>query len=198
MTLSLPKFKPLEAPDKYLFVDPDTGRKFQDATKHGIIKQIVSYRVQNELEPLEYLGVVIEAYMCSLPQYKYKCEQSAPFGRSIFAYMKGGMALIKNMFYGEKNIVDQDVADKRSDQCIKCPNNVFPDKSDFLRWSDAVAEASTHGKKSKNYSELGNCKVCSCPLKAKVWYKGGDEKHTEKEIDEFKKVDCWQLPPGGS
>lgn len=193
MPFSLLKFKPLEAPDKYVFRDPDTGRKFQDSTKTGLMQQVISYRAQNELEPLEYLGMVIESYMCSLPKYRYKCEPSAPFSRSIFGYVKGGMALVKNMFYGEKNMVDQKVADSRATQCKSCEFNVFPDKNQFLQWSDSVAEASTHGRKSIHYSELGNCRVCSCPLKAKVWYKGTDEKYTEEELKLFKKVNCWQL-----
>jgi hypothetical protein len=137
--------------------------------------------------------VVIEAYMCSLPQYRHKCEPSEPFSRSIFGYMQGGVALLKNMFYGKKNMVDRRIADARATQCISCRFNVFPDKSRFLRWSDEVAEASTRGKKSKYYNKLGSCTVCSCPLKAKVWYKGGSEKFSKKEQDMFKEVNCWQL-----
>lgn len=193
MAFSLLKFKALEAPDRFLFKDPDTGRKFEARTKAAIIKQIIAYRAQNEFETLDYLGVVIEAYMCSLPQYSYKCEPAAPFSRSIFGYMSGGIALLKNMFYGKKNMVDQRIADARARQCRTCPFNVFPDKGEFLQWSDAVAEASTHGRKSKYYKKLGNCEVCSCPLRAKVWYKGGQEKQSKEEIAKFTQVDCWQL-----
>jgi hypothetical protein len=193
MALSLLKFKALEAPDRYLFKDPNTGRRFEARTKAALISQIIAYRAQNEFEPLEYLGVVIEAYMCSLPKYKYKCEPAEPFSRSIFGYMSGGIALIKNMFYGNKNMVDQRVADRRAQQCKSCPYNVFPDKGEFLSWSDAIAEASTHGRKSKHYSDLGNCQVCSCPLKAKVWYKGVQGKYSKEDLDKFKQVDCWQV-----
>jgi hypothetical protein len=193
MSLSMLKFKALEAPDKYLFVDPDTGRKYQANTKEAIIKQIVSYRAQNELEPLEMLGVVIDAYMCTLPAYRYKCEPSEQFSRSIFGYVKGGITLLKNMFYGEKNMVNQPTADARASQCTFCKFNVFPDKSAFLRWSDDVAKASTGGRRSKYYNKLGNCKVCSCPLKAKVWYKGVDDKFSREERKLFKEVNCWQL-----
>lgn len=194
MAFSLLKFKALEAPDKYLFIDPDTKREFQASTKADIIKQIVSYRAQNELEPLEYLGVVIEAYMCSLPKYRHKCEPAPPFHRSIFAYMTGGIALLKNMFYGEKHIVSPAIADARAEQCITCKFNVFPDKSEFLKWSDSVAEACTNGRKVKHYNELGNCAVCSCPLRAKVWYKG-KERFSNKELIKFEEVSCWQLKP---
>lgn len=192
MAFSLPKFKPLEAPDRYFFVDPDTGRRFQAYTKDAIVKQIVSYRAQNELEPLEYLGVVIDAYMCSLPEFKHKCEQSEPFSRDFFGYIQGGIALIKNVFYGDKHMVNQIVADSRADQCVKCKFNVFPDKGPFLKWSDNIAEASTHGRKSRHYNDLGNCEVCSCPLKAKVWYKGSSD-FCEEEVKKFKEVNCWQL-----
>jgi len=193
MTFSLLKFKPLEAPDKYLFRDPDSGHYFEDSTKEGIIRKIVQYRAQNEFEPLEYLSMVIEAHMCSLPRYRHKCGPSEPFSRSMFGYVSGGIALIKNMFYGEKNMVHPEEADARAAQCSTCKFNVFPDKSTFLQWSDSVAEASTHGKKSKHYNKLGNCEVCSCPLRAKVWYKGGNEKFTREDIKAFSEVDCWQI-----
>lgn len=196
MPFSLLKFKALEAPDKFLFVDPDTGRRFQASTKEQLIKQIVPYRAQNELEPLEYLGVVIEAYMCSLPQYRHKCEPTEPFSRDILGYLSGGVALLKNAFYGRKNMVTQKAADLRASQCVFCRYNVFPDKSTFLRWSDNIAEASTRGRKSKYYNKLGNCEVCSCPLKAKVWYKGKGDKFSKEEIKMFKTVDCWQLRSG--
>jgi hypothetical protein len=193
MAFSLLKFKPLEAPHHYLFKDPDTGRMFQARKKDDLVKQIVAYRAQNEFEPLEYLGVVIDAYMCSLPEFRYKCEPADTFSRGVFGYISGGIALLKNMFYGERNMVNQRVADARASQCMFCKFNVFPDKGAFLRWSDEVAEASTHGRKSLYYNKLGNCQVCSCPLKAKVWYKGTDEKHSEEEIEKFKQVDCWQI-----
>jgi len=193
MAFSLLKFKALEAPDKFIFKDPDTGRDFLAADKATIIKQIVSYRAQNELEPLEYLGTVIEAYMCSIPEYRYKCEPSAKFSRSIFGYISGGMALLKNVFYGEHNMVIQKVADRRSSQCVFCRHNVFPDKSAFLRWSDDLAEAATHGRKAKYHNKLGNCTVCSCPLKPKVWYKGEGEKFSKEEVSAFMEVNCWQI-----
>lgn len=193
MTFSMLQFKALEAPPGYIFKDPDTGRVFKDTTKPGIIKQIVSYRAQNDLEPLDYLGVVIEAYMCSLPRYRHQCEPAKPFSRSIFGYVKGGVALLKNMFYGETNMVNQRTADRRAEQCSTCKFNVFPDKSTFLKWSDAVAEASTHGRKSKFYNKLGNCDVCSCPLKAKVWYKGSSTNLSSEDTAKFEEVKCWQL-----
>jgi len=192
MAFTLLKFKAFEAPDKYLFKDPDTGRDFETKTKEEIIKQIVSYRAQNELEPLEYLGVVIDAYMCSMPRYRYKCEPGRPFSRSVFGYISGGIALLKNMFYGDRHMVTQKAADRRASQCIFCKFNVFPDKHGFLKWSDDVAEASTHGRKAKYHDKLGNCEVCSCPLKAKVWYKGHD-RFSNEEIAKFKEVNCWQL-----
>lgn len=192
MPVSLLKFKPMEAPDRYYFKDPDTGHGFRAYKKEDIIKQIVSYRAQNELEPLQYLSVVIDAYMCSLPGYRDQCEPAEPFSRDVFGYIKGGISLLKNMFYGKKNMVDQRVANTRAQQCVTCKFNVFPDRGAFLAWSDSVAEASTRGRKSTHYSKLGNCAVCSCPLKAKVWYKGG-EKFSEEEILKFKEVNCWHL-----
>ena len=58
--------------------------------------------------------------------------------------------------------------------------------------TDEIAKA-TVGDRTTPYDEdLGNCEVCSCTNRAKVWY-GGKFKPSDKEIEKFKEVNCWQL-----
>ena len=104
--------------------------------------------------------------------------------------MRGGITLLVNLWYDR--VASQEVAETRSRQCLGCPNNEFPDKGAFVKWSDEVALASIGEKKTSYHESLGNCKVCSCVLKAKVFYDGAAS-FTEEELREFRKVNCWQL-----
>jgi len=181
------KFKPFIGPKSFVFVDPDTGFKYAEETKERLFKRIVDYRSQNELEPIVALERVLENYWCSLAENAGNCEM-VPLRRGWYHYLKGGVSLVENLFFGEKNLVTQEMADSRASLCIKCPYNVFPDKGRFVEWSDEIAEASTGGKKSKYHEELGNCDVCSCPLRAKVWNK----KATLTEEESAKAPEfCW-------
>lgn len=95
-----------------------------------------------------------------------------------------------NLWYSK--VVSQQEAEIRAKQCSTCPNNEFPDKGAFTKWSDDVALSSVGEKKTSYHESLGNCKVCTCVLKAKVFY-GGEASFTAEEEAEFRKVNCWQL-----
>ena len=181
-------FKPFRSPYRFVFKDPDTGREFSARSKTILLKQIVSYRAQNNLEPLEELSVTIDNYLCGLPENVGAC-QPLPLKRGLLTTLRGGIALIENFFYGDENMVSQEEAERRAGICVTCPHNVFPDKELFVKWSDDVAEAATRGRKVSTHDKLGNCEVCSCPLRAKVFY-GGKVKLTEeqnKQLPDF----CW-------
>lgn len=103
-------------------------------------------------------------------------------------YIKGGIALLQNMAYD--SIVSDERANKRAEVCIKCPHNVFPDKGSFMHWADKLAEASVGDRKSKYHKELGNCEVCSCNMRAKVFY-GGKIDLPEDQVKALPDF-CWQ------
>jgi len=185
------RFKPFAAPKRFVFKDPDTGFHYEEATEKDLIRRIVHYRAQNELPPIEHLDLVLANYWCGLPENEGSCQPYGKLKRGIIAYIKGGIALLETIAYPREHIVTQEQADKRAEKCLGCVYNVFPDKGAFVRWSDDIAEASVGDLRAKHYESLGNCEVCSCTLKAKVWYKGSmglDEK--QKEI--MREVDCWQ------
>lgn len=185
------RLKPFVGSSTYQFKDPDTGYVIYGASREDLVKRIFNYRTQNELPPIESLNAVIENYLCGLPENSGKCEPNI-LHRSFLSYIKGGIVLLQNLFYGEANMVDQATADNRSIQCRGCEFNVFPDKDHFIKWSDDIAERSTGGKRSRYHDDLGSCSVCTCPLRAKVWYKGPFNS-TEEERRSFDKVNCWQL-----
>lgn len=186
------KLKSFAGPKNYTFKDPDTGHTFNAPTRDALVKEIISYRLQNELPPIVHIQAVLENYWCGLPENQGSCE-STKLRRGLFGYIQGGVVLLQNVFYGNKYIVEQEVADERSKQCKGCKFNSFPDKGPFIEWSDRLAEASLgSSKKSKYHDDLGNCDVCSCPLRAKVFY-GGVVKIEKAQKEKYKEVNCWQL-----
>ena len=151
---------------------------------------IKNYRTQNGLPEIEALNLVIDTYLCGLPENKHRCIPTKYISRSLMGYIKGGVVLVKNLWY--RFTATQFEADERALQCSTCKFNKFPNKGIFIKTSDQLAEASVGNKRSAHYDELGSCTVCSCPLRAKVWYKD-EATFSPKEIEQFKEVNCWQL-----
>lgn len=180
---------PNEVPDRYDYVDPDTGQLFVFSTKQQLIQHIISYRAQNKLEPIKHLNLVLEDYWCRRRVNAPKCIP-VTLQRGWVATLRGGLRVLENIFFGEEKMVTQEIADRRSEICVNCPHNIFIDKGPFIQWSDDIAEASTGGRRSKHHDDLGNCGVCSCPLRAKVFAK--DVEPTDEERPQLPAF-CWQL-----
>lgn len=189
------QFKPFEASSILEFKDPDTGRIFRANTLKELYTEIINYRAQNNLEHIEYLREVVENYLCGLPDNCNKCKEREQLSRSIGQYIKGGITLLKNMAY--RQFSTQEEAEKRAKQCVKCEFNIFPDKGPFLKWSDDIAIQQVGERKSSMHEELGSCKVCTCTLKSKVFFKGTLPAFTDDELKELRKVNCWQLALSG-
>ena len=190
MSSLLFKFKPFEATTIFQFQDPDTGRVHTAKDKKELVQLIVSYRAQNQLEPIENLDIVLEHYLCTLPQNCGKCCFRDRLKRGFFTYLKGGIMLVKNYWY--KETVTPEEAEERAKQCAACPLNVFPDKGPFVRFADEIAMSSVGTKRTTQYERLGNCAACTCVLNAKVWFKGKLSLTPEEKIL-MEGVRCWQL-----
>ena len=184
------RFKAFMAPVVWTFPDPDTKHEYQASSREELIKKIIAYRTQNELPEIEMLGAVVDNYLCGLLENIGKCEK-VKLERSWWQTMKGGVALLKNVLV--KNPVAREVAEKRGEICATCPHNVFPDKGRFVKWSDKLAEDSVPGKRVTMHNQLGNCEICSCPLKVKVWMQGPFFEEDKSKRDEMRKVGCWQI-----
>lgn len=184
------KFKPFRISRIQRFKDPDTGFDYRapDRDIQALLRRIVNYRQQNDLEPIPYLREVVEHWQCSQPYNAGTCESNNNLHRSLLTYIKGGIALLKN--YAYKSFVSQSVADERAAICITCPKNVNPDFKIYNSWADGVAVASVGDRKSIHHDKLFNCQVCTCPLRAKVWYNGKLD-FSEKELKSFPHF-CWQ------
>lgn len=198
--MTLPRHILLSRPKPFLgfkswkFKDPDTGFEFKGANIQQILSHIRSYREQNSLEPLEMLDTVVTNYNCMLPENLGVCTATPEkLKRGVYQYIKGGIALLKNMLY--PSFATQEEADRRSLICKECVLNVFPDKTKFIKWSDDLAEQCVENRRSKYHESLGNCEACSCPLRAKVWWNGKVElTNTERTQMESANPKCWQIP----
>lgn len=184
------QFKPFEASSSQEFIDPDTGFKYSAKTRTELVRHVTSYRQQNGLSPLDNLDIVLDNYQCELPINCGKCKE-IKLKRGLLAYFKGSVALIKNLLVGEENQVDQVEADRRSSTCAMCPYNVIIPEEGFVTWSDDIAWHSIGDKKTINHDKLGDCAVCQCCLRAKVYLKGPFNL-SDKDKRDMLKVGCWQ------
>lgn len=175
-------------PSRYVFRDPDTEYEFKANTKKELVDHIISYREQNRLEPIAFLETVLENYWCGLEENIGRC-QPMTLKRGWVTTLRGGIALLTNVFMNR--MVTPEEAEARAKVCELCPANIFPDKGAFIKWADDLAEESTGGKKTSLNDKLGNCEVCSCCLRAKVWY-GGRIKLSDEERKKMVELHCWQ------
>jgi len=184
------KFKPFKTSNIWTFRDPDTERVHRASTREALIRLIVSYRAQNGYSEIENLDLVLENYLCTLPQNQGKCRSYFPIQRGLIASLKAGITLLKNLAY--KSYAPQSLADSRSEVCVTCPKNQKPDTSRrFIKWTDSIATATIGARRSKEHDNLWNCEVCSCPMRTKVWLPTKDLELKEKELREFPDF-CWQ------
>lgn len=185
-------FKPFQTSPVWKLPDPDTGHLHTGTTRAELVSNIINYRAQNRLDKLERLDLVIDNYLCSLPENVGKCRP-APMKRGLLQYAKGGLMLLSNLWYGDENMVDQAKADERATICKDCPCNEFPDRGMFIQWSDDIALNSVGERKSAHYDSLGNCAACSCCLRAKVWYKGPFKLSKDESAKmQLCNSQCWQ------
>jgi hypothetical protein len=185
------KFRPFSRPKRWVFKDPDTGFQYEETTEKVLIQRIVNYRSQNNLPLIFELNQVLQNYWCSLPENQGEC-MPCKLKRSFLAYIKGGIALLDNLIYGAEARVPQEEANRRAEICLKCKYNSNPDKGYFDTWADNMAEKSIGNIKSKHHDKLFNCEICSCNLRAKVFYKG-DMGLNEEQKSQMKEVGCWQV-----
>lgn len=185
------RFKTFEPSRSFQFKDPDTGFIHTAKNFKQLCQGIIKYREQNELEEIEEIEFVVENYLCGLPENCNSCVERKGMSRSFMQYVKGGVMLLKNAFFQEQ--VAQDVAEKRAAQCVTCKFNIFPDKGPFIAWSDDVAIQQVGERRVSVHNQLGNCDICSCALKSKIFFGGKLPRFNEEEVKKLESVNCWQI-----
>lgn len=72
---------------------------------------------------------------------------------------------------GESVFVDQPEGNRRAAICAKCPHNVIPAGKGWLQnWTDGQMLKSVEGRQTESHERLGVCDLCSCELRAAVWW----------------------------
>lgn len=186
------KFVPFHGPIRFVWKDPDTEVEFVAKSKDELMSQIVAYRTSNNLEPIDFLSATLENYWCILPENQSACEPVENLPRGFFPTLKAGVPILKNVFY--KQTVSDDEANRRAARCTTCPYNQFPNRSTFIEYTNRIAEQMLGGtdRQTIDHDRLGECAVCKCPLKGKVFY-DGKVPLDDDQIAAMKSVDCWQI-----
>jgi len=190
----------------YKFTDPDDGfeynrhyRNFIELENHVII-----YRTQNKLPILRKFRIIWEAFVCeNVTLMKNKCcPVEKLVERSFSQYYKGAKAFFKTLI--QQKFASQEQADARSETCRRCSENVVKIGHKQF-YSDLFMISQVGNRRSKNHKDLHTCDVCSCILKAKVFYDSKiiSEYVTAKELETLKRkpidsstgryLKCWQL-----
>jgi hypothetical protein len=73
---------------------------------------------------------------------------------------------------GEQIFVDRAKADQRANICANhCRHNVIPNSKNWLQeWTDGQMLGAVQNRKTSHHEEIGVCEVCSCELRAAVWF----------------------------
>jgi len=116
---------------------------------------------------------------------------------------KAALSTYREMF-GDKGVVDKDVAERRAAICTSCPAN--DTKTTLYSWF--VTSVASEIEKmyemmnginlsTSNDGNLGVCEACECPMKAKVHVKIEHiRKHMPKDVPDKlrgKNPGCWIL-----
>lgn len=193
----------------YTFTDPDTGyiynRKY--SSYEELASHIHEYRTANKLPPISKLRAVWEHYCCeNIPGMESRCQKvSDMVARNFRQFWQGGKSFIKAALSGSRSFVEQLVADNRSAICRDCDQNVVNighRHSQF--YTDKFMLSQIGARRSKFHDELHTCKICSCILKAKVFYSDSlvGDSLSDDEIGKLSRMPrnsagrplkCWQL-----
>jgi hypothetical protein len=96
---------------------------------------------------------------------------------------------------GEAVFVDLLEGNRRALICARCPENVIPGGKGWLQnWTDGQMLKSVEGRKTESHDNLGVCRVCSCELRAAVWWQSDIIAATTRDATFAKKLPshCWK------
>lgn len=96
---------------------------------------------------------------------------------------------------GEAVFVDQIEGNRRALICARCPHNVIPAGKGWLHnWTDGQMLKSVEDRKTESHDRLGVCEVCSCELRAAVWWQPDIIAATTREAKFARNLPshCWK------
>jgi hypothetical protein len=96
---------------------------------------------------------------------------------------------------GEAVFVEQIEGNRRALICARCPHNVIPAGKGWLHnWTDGQMLKSVEDRKTESHGQLGVCEVCSCELRAAVWWQPDIIAATTREAKFARNLPshCWK------
>lgn len=155
----------------YVFCDPDTGKHFSYPSYAELESAVQKYREDKDLPRIAKFRAVWEHYICeNVAGMEGRCCQVAEYiKRSFEQFWQGGKSFVRAAVAGKAAFVDQTTADRRAAICKQCDQNV---KNIGHRnfYTDTAIKQQVGQRRSVHHDDLHTCKICSCILKAKVFY----------------------------
>src|SRR6266487_1841850 len=116
------------------------------------------------------------------------------------AKAKTAVAIYRDLFGPDGKTVAPELAEKRGAVCVACPLNQKGGLKNYFIESVASGIQALYGifrdlnLSTVHDSELGVCRACSCPNRAKIWTPiQYIEAHMEKETWQNLDQSCWML-----
>lgn len=201
------------------WADPQTGFAYNLDYGTGerglsqLMEHVRRYRADNMLAAIDpqELRRLIEGEICKRPGMESRCCDATQAKRTLQQTISGGLAAAKAVIgtfipgEHEMNMVSSKLAERRADVCKKCPmNNPPTDQSALEQLEDKAMLKLVGSRKTSVSDELFSCGVCTCNVRAKVWFgrrliNGSLNNETKRRLAEVtigrdgKPMVCWQL-----
>lgn len=138
--------------------DPATA---SDLIHEHTAKQLIAEKRGHLVERIGDVDRDARGYISGATAIALKWWQESP----IYGMLEGKAERKETIF------VEQEEADRRAAICVECDHNVTPRSKNWAqRWSDKQMLQSVEGRKAAQFDRLAVCDVCSCELRAAVWW----------------------------
>lgn len=189
-------------PGGYWYTQPESGRTFHHYARGPFLDAIRDHRLANEY-PISATWVQeIEDEMCKgnpgwLGRACRRVGDRHNPRQLSFAATLSFLQMLVGWFVRGAQLVDQEEANRRANACAGCPMNKELSFGCGLCMS-SIYEALKKligDRKTDRDDVLGSCGICSCSLKAAVWFplKAQQLNLTDEMKEEFSKLSwCWK------
>ncbi len=158
---------------------PETGQTFRGVSEYQLLTELQAHYRANQIQQpdLETLKASIEHFVCEQePDYCTDAhgQPHPPKGGRFHGFHEviQGTRTIGAWLLAGAPMVEQQVADARARTCVGCPQNDEPQGCSTCNAKDMrnLVEKLVGKRRTVVDDYLKSCRVCTCLLKAKVWF----------------------------
>lgn len=160
----------LTPPGGYRYTQPETSHTMTASSFHVLVDRVVQHRKANNLPVPFNIDDAVEMYICH--ERPELCEERGKVTAGSQPLTLGlAVRLTKTLIAAGKRRVEQGEADRRSEICSTCPDNVEPSGCTGCNkpMVKKAVEFIVSGNKTAYDSSLKSCKHCGCFNAAQVW-----------------------------